>query len=126
MRPRPLHTRNDLIDLVAPHAPTQACSRAIREGRSTVLGGFTPPEGLPYWLVAVTSRFGRQWLIAVVCDENENRFRIEYPSAVRWDHWDGRSDGRDLRDGDNPTWYALQRAKAKRNVRRTPNTTEAR
>lgn len=84
------------------------------EDRALVLGGFKPPEGFPYWMVQVTSRFGRVWYLALHCDEEQYRFRITHPTGVRWEHWDGRSDGRSLRDGDDPKTFALNRATARR------------
>jgi hypothetical protein len=84
------------------------------EDRATVLGGFTPVEGLPYWLVQVRSRHGRVWLIGITCDDHNNRFGVIYPERIDWENWDGRTGGRSLRDGDAPTTYALYRAKARR------------
>lgn len=78
----------------------------MREGRTTVLGGFTPPGDLPYWLVKVTSRFDREWLIALIADEPARQFRVAYLDQVVWKHWDGRADGKRLQDGDNPATFA--------------------
>ena len=120
MRPRPLHQRDDLIALVREYAPTRACNRAIREDRAQVLGGFAPPEGLPYWLVQVDSRHGNRWYIGIICDEPNNRFRPFWPERPDWRHWDGRIGGRSLKDGDSPNTYALRRAKARRHHGTTP------
>ena len=113
MKPRPIHSRSDLLNLVEPLAPSRACQRAIREDRAEVLGGFTPAEGLPYWLVRITSQFKKQWLIALLCDEQRNRFIVAHPTDVRWADWDGRPDGRTLHDGDNPETYALLRERTR-------------
>ena len=124
MRPRPMHRRADLIEAVRDYAPTRACRRAIDEDRSTVLGGFITPEGLPYWLVKVISQHGREWLLGLECDEESNRFRPFWPDRVKWQHWDGRINGRSLKDGDDPKTYALRRAQARRHHVRTAETTE--
>jgi hypothetical protein len=84
------------------------------EDRATVLGGFAPPEGLPYWLVKVTSRHGRVWYIGITCDDDANRFGTIHPDRPDWEHWDGSMDGVSVRDGDDPNHYALMRAKHRR------------
>jgi hypothetical protein len=117
---RPLQTRSDLIALVARHAPSKACARAISEGRATVLGGFAAPKHLPCFIVRVTSKHDREWLIAVDVDEAAYRFRVRSVEAVPWQHWDGRSDGkRPLIDGDRPREMAYERMKARRRCRRS-------
>ena len=125
MQPRPIHRRADLLALVRDRVPTRACGRAMDEDRATVLGGFAPPEGLPYWLVSVTSRHGRTWLIGITCDQARNRFGVVYPERVEWEHWAGSSDGRTIYDGDDPTQYALSRATHRRRRHGTPEKAEA-
>lgn len=98
--PRPIHSRNDLLSIVRDYVPTRACGRAIDEDRATVLGGFTPPEGLSHFIVQVDGRLGQQWLIALGIDEENTRFRVWYPESVDWKHWDGRTGGSGLKDGD--------------------------
>jgi hypothetical protein len=111
---RPLRTRDDLIRLVAQHAPSRACATAVFDNRALVLGGFTAPECLPCYVVQVRSQHGREWLIAVEIDD-AGRQRVKYLDAVPWLYWDGRSDGRrPLIDGDSPTEGAYQRMKARR------------
>lgn len=117
MRPRPIHSRSDLIAVARTHAPTRACRRAIDEDRAEVLGGFTPAEGLPRWIVRVVSRHGRTWHIAILADENSHRFRFEYPEQVGWRDWSGQT-GRNhpVYDGDNPAEYAFNRMEARRDI----------
>lgn len=124
MRPRPIHRRADLLALVRDYVPSRACGRAMDEDRAIVHGGFEPPVGLPYWLVKVTSRHGRVWYIAVVCDEPRNRFSITYPDRVEWQHWAGSINGKGIKDGDDPRLYALMRATARRK-HGTPKEAEA-
>jgi hypothetical protein len=113
MRFRALHSRQDLIDLVSQRPPTPACGRAIREGRATVLGLFSEPEGLPRFIVQVDSKFGRRWFIAVVIDEEHLRIKYEYPDIVEWKHYMGQESDRqpaNFADGDDPRLYRLYRA----------------
>lgn len=98
---RPLRSREDLISLVAQHAPSAACARALSENRATVLGGFTPIEGLPSYVVYVRSFHGREWIIAVLADEGEQRYKIRNLDRIPWEHWIGSPEGtRPLIDGD--------------------------
>lgn len=115
MKARPLRSRADLLELVAQHPPTKACATALGERRSTVLGGFTPTEGLPCWIILVKSWRGREWIIAVECDEAKFEFNVKYLDAVPWKCWAGKIGGRNpLIDGDSPDVYALNRLNARR------------
>jgi hypothetical protein len=121
MQPRPFHTRTELIALAREFAPTRACWRAMIEDRATVLGGFITPGGLPSWLVQVDSRHGNRWYVGLVCDEDNNCFRPWWPETPDWANWDGRINGRSLRDGDSPNTFALRRAQAKARESDGPN-----
>ena len=114
MRPRPIHSRSDLIELVRDSAPTRACERAIGEGRTEVLGGFTAPGGFPYLLVRVASRFGKAWVLGLEISEAEHRMTPFTTNGIDWAVWDGRIGGRSLKDGDDPNRYARYRAHARR------------
>lgn len=114
MKARPIHSRDDLIAVVRDHAPTRACERAIGEGRTEVLGGFTPVEGFPFLLLRVTSRFGKAWLLGLQFKESHNTMKPIWPETVPWADWDGRVGGRSLKDGDDPKRYARYRARARR------------
>jgi hypothetical protein len=112
MKPRPLHCKSDLINLVRDHTPTRACRRALNEGEVTVLGGFAPVQGNPRWIVQVESWRGSRWFIAVVVDEENHRFSVEYPETIDWADWDGDPDrGDPVRDGDDPRTFDLRRAR---------------
>lgn len=90
----------------------------MKENRAVVLGGFASPGTLPRWIVQVRSKHGREWLIAVCCDEQNLKYSIEYPEAVPWEDWIGKSDGkRPLIDGDRPLEFALKRVNALRRNR---------
>lgn len=116
MRPRPIRTRNDLVRLIAECCPSRACERAVREGRTTVLGGFTPPEDFPQWIVRVESARGTRWHIAIKCDEESYRLTHQWyaEDELPWAYWDGRSDGTALKDGEIAREAALHRVTARR------------
>lgn len=111
---KPLRTKNDLIALVAQHAPSNACARALSENRATVLGGFAPIEGLPSYVVHVRSYHGKDWFIAVLVDEPSLRHRIRYLEVVPWEMYIGKMNGkRPLIDGDKPNVSAFNRMRSK-------------
>ena len=114
MQPRPLRTKADIIRTVADHLPSKACERALRTDRVIVLGGFTPPESLPFWLLKIESARGNCWYVAVFCDEELYQYRVNWLEEVSipWRHWDGQSDGTRLKDGDEPVQSSLKRADA--------------
>jgi hypothetical protein len=90
----------------------------MRENRAVVLGGFASPDTLPKWIVQVRSKHGREWFIAVCCDEANQKYTIEYPQSVPWEQWIGKSDGkRPLIDGDRPVGFSLKRVNALRRKR---------
>jgi hypothetical protein len=109
---KPITSRNDLLKLVRLNCPTRAAERAMDEGNASVLGGFAAIEGLPGWIVQITSRYGREWLVAVLADEDHQTYRIKYLDRVPWDQWSGDPDKRrPLTDGDNPTAYYKEKTK---------------
>ena len=120
---RPIHTRSELIALIRQAAPSRACRRAIDEDRTQVLGGFTPPEGHPYFATITTSRHGRQWNLAVVVDEQRQRYRVVSFDRSPWQYWDGRPDGRSIHDGDDPLTYYHYYLQARRQANATATTT---
>ena len=42
----------------------------MREDRAIVLGGFNPVEDFPGWVVRITSRRDREWIVAVELPED--------------------------------------------------------
>lgn len=84
---KPLHTRQDVIDLAAAHAPTHACYRyMLEQGRIEVLR----VPSLPGWIVQVWATpdgAGRgpgagQWLIGIEVDEVQRCYGFSYPDLV--------------------------------------------
>jgi len=118
MKPRPIRTRADLVRVIAHHCPTRACERAVSEGRTTVLGGFTPPGDFPQWIVEVESERGNRWYIAIKCDEETYRFVPHWyqEADLPWAYWDGTSNGSRLVDGERPRTSALRRTVARRRL----------
>jgi hypothetical protein len=113
-------TREDLTDVAARHAPTNACATAMRQQRAVVLGGFATPGTLPCWIVRVDSKRGKQWFIAVDCDEANVKYGVRYLESdeVPWEDWIGKSTGRRiLIDGDEPVLSAYKRCQAVRRIR---------
>lgn len=89
----------------------------MREDRATVLGGFNPVEDFPGWIVSITSMRGREWIMAVECDEKNYKYVVKHLSVVPWANWKGRSTGLNpLIDGDSPRLSAFERMKARKNV----------
>lgn len=123
---KPLRTKNDLTALVAQHAPSTACARAIFENRAQVLGGFAPVEGLPSYVVHVRSYYGKDWFIAVLVDEAALRHRIRYLDDVPWELYIGKMNGkRPLIDGDTPNVSAFNRMRSKHGCTKAAQTDEA-
>lgn len=69
-------------------------------------GGFReiPPYARPGWIVNVTSKFGRMWLLAVVVDEPRHQLEVKRIDAVPWQWWDGPSEN-SMYNGDRPDEY---------------------
>jgi len=91
---RPLRSRQNLMDVCMRIAPTNACKRAINEGRATVLGGFTPVEGLPYYLTRVTSAYNKVWYLLVHVATGNQCVKYSYhspPWEPSWECWDGQN-----------------------------------
>jgi len=121
MRPKPLRSRDDLLALVTPHAPSAACKRAILEDRILVLGSFIAPGGFPQLVVSVTSYHGRTWFIGLEIDEEEYEFRILYPKSITWSQWTGgRYRKNEAYDGDYPNTFAKWRDDGVTHTTETP------
>lgn len=84
---RPLRTRTDLIDLITP-VVTPACRAAITSGigECAVLGAFTGIQGFNGWVVKITSARRQQWIVAVLVDELNRKYKMEYLEEVPWDN----------------------------------------
>lgn len=110
MRPCPLHSRNDLLDLLLPHAPTKACKTAMQEDRAAVLGSFTGPEGLPMFAVRVESQHGQVWLMGLTMNPQAYKYQTVYLVELEWREWHGDQNGLpSLHNGDDPKEYGRRR-----------------
>lgn len=104
---RLLRTRNDLLSLISPHAPTSACARAISEGRAIVLGGFNSPQG--FYFLAEVPRAGHQTprIFKALYNESKGDYKVSVEHdnrGIAWHEWAGRETNPvfDLIDGDHP------------------------
>ena len=110
MRTRPIHSRNDLIECIRGRGRVTACNRAIDSGIVTVLGGFTPSQGIPvsYWTVLVRSRYRSKWTLAVYMDGGEVLVK-ELMHGADWLHWAGDATGPfGIYNGDDPAYCYYQ------------------
>jgi len=115
MKAKPIRTRAELLAILALKAPLASQRRAIAEDRSILLGGFTPPEELPFYLVQINSYHGQKWFAALVLDEANYRMRIRWydEADIPWQHWNGVPGGEpSLNNGDYPIAVSYKRMKA--------------
>lgn len=111
---KPIRRRQDVIDIAAAHAPTNACVAVMASlVGTTLLGSFTDVDGYPGWIVQVVSPMKRVWNIAILIDELDRKQIVMYINDVPWETWAGDSAGKNqLRDGDIPKIAAFKRMKA--------------
>ena len=109
-----IRNRNDLIKYVTDHAPYRAVERALLEGQVENYGGFVHilfRKGLLGWVVKVTSKTGKIWLLAIPVANRP----IGVINKVFWQYWIGDiSSNNNLYTGDNPETYRKERENAKR------------
>ncbi len=99
-----IRNRNDLIKYVTDNAPYKAIERALLEGEVENYGAFVHilyRKGLVGWIVKVTSKAGKTWLLAVPAANRP----IGVISEVCWQHWTGGGMTGILYTGDNPEIY---------------------
>lgn len=98
--------RSELIEYARDRVPSRACKRAFTTGKVCVLGGFSsvPPGTTPGWILSVTSRHGKMWLIAVTSNEYTHDYRVWFIDKAPWECWDGKlfRDEYNIYDGDEP------------------------
>jgi hypothetical protein len=110
--------RSGLIEIAARLAPTPACRRAFVTGRVEVLGGFDtiPPGTLAGWILAVTTKRGALWHVAVIADVHRHTYWARLQADVPWQLWLGSemvdSDTYSIYAGDHPCVYYWRRVKA--------------
>ena len=119
-----IRTRNDLIKFIEDNAPFTMILRAALIHNEN-LGGFSrlSINHGSGWIVRLTSKFNRQWLIGVAPDKTlTSKYRIWILSnVVPWEFWEGDKSKNPLYRGDHPKEYKLLRAKE---IRRCQNLKE--
>jgi hypothetical protein len=101
-------TKGHLVAWLERHCPRGSIVRAINEGAVELLGGFSliPPSNRSGWIVRITSRHKRVWLVAVSPNRDQNDYEIRLPKEVPWKHWCGDMHTSKLYTGDKPWLYA--------------------
>lgn len=116
MNPVRFQSRSDLIEYVLAHPPRRAVERAINEGTVMVLGGFgtIPPGTGPGWLLKITSKHRRSWIVVVAVNEITHRYSVYELDSVPWEEWNGLLDrNHPVYDGDEPIAFHRERLLAK-------------
>jgi hypothetical protein len=111
LSPGQIRTKADLLRIALAIAPSRACARAIQGGEAEVLGGFSsiPPYDLPGWIVRVTSRHGRTWILCMLADETQHRVVGREADEVPWENWVGHANRSwSPYDGDRPHDWAVE------------------
>jgi len=106
-----IRTRNDLIKFIEDNAPTKSILRAVLNHNEN-LGGFyrLPVNRTGGWIVRVTSKFNKQWLLAINFDDRTySRYKVWIIAAIPWKYWDGDSSENPLYQGDYPEKYKEKR-----------------
>lgn len=107
---RPFCHRSELIEYARRHVSRLTVQRAFLTGTVESLGGFSriPPGDRPGWILRVTTRFGREHLIAVIA--LPLNFSVSEIDQVPWAYWDGKL-GRSptVYEGDHPEVYHAKR-----------------
>ncbi|KKM80084.1 hypothetical protein LCGC14_1343430 [marine sediment metagenome] len=113
-------TRDHIIAWLEKHCPRKSIVRAINEGTTELLGGFSqiPPSNRSGWIVRVTSVPGRVWLVAVSPNKSQTDYEIRIPKEVPWAKWSGvtgpyLSIGGLLMYGDKPWLYETLKERSK-------------
>jgi hypothetical protein len=126
---RPFQDRSELVAFVGRQAPTPAIRRACVEGTVEVLGAFYTTCSsnavlVPGFMVRVTSRHGREWLVSVCPSADQREWVLCVRSAVRWEHYTAEStvSGRayySIYAGDHPLKYLSLKTEALNEAART-------
>jgi hypothetical protein len=81
-----IHIRNDAeaVEFAARHTKSSACRTAFCEGKVKVLGRFSeiPPSPYPGWIIRVTTRHGKIFLVVVTVDEDRHEYRTWFTNAI--------------------------------------------
>jgi len=108
-----IETRTQLINFICENISQRAIVRACHNGIVQVLGGFKliPPSRRPGWIVAITSVYGKVWLVAVTSDDHNHVFRTWLVEKIPWSYYVGRIDREEysIYNGDDPQQACLSR-----------------
>ena len=111
-------TRDHIISWLDRHCPRKAIVRAINEGKTELLGGFSniPPSRKSGWVIRITSSYGRVWLVAITENTAKTDFAIGLLKGVPWAHWCGDLMPGKLYRGDKPWLYQAIKEKINANM----------
>ena len=109
-------TKDHIIGWLEKHCPRKSIVRAINEGTTELLGGFSqiPPSNKPGWIVRVKSKYNNVWLVAISPNKRQTDYEIRIPKQVPWGSWLGSwplTDG--LHNGDKPWLYQSLKERSK-------------
>lgn len=88
-----IQSRTDLILYAQTNCESNACKRAFTTGTVVVLGGFStiPPSTNPGWVLLVTSKHCRTWIIGVEGDDARHCYHVRSLDRIPWEKWVGGS-----------------------------------
>jgi hypothetical protein len=107
-------SKNDIIQWLERYCPRKAIVRSLLQNGAELLGGFNPvpPTTRPGWIVRVTSRHGRKWIVAIIPCEGTPDYEIRILKKVPWGNWIGNYYSENLMSGDRPQLYAALKERA--------------
>ena len=99
--------KTELILWLDGHAPSRTIRRAIWNGSLELLGGFSkiPPSNYPGWIIKLTTRYGKKYLVAIICNYDKLKQYCMIIDSVPWELWDGKPGRKSIYEGDNPEKY---------------------
>lgn len=106
---RHIRSREELIEFVIDHAPSNAAARRARGGFVKMLGGFRLADGLTFIVQIEGEEQGKSWIVAATLWADMT-WRVAYLIEVPWTQWMGsvKPPRRPLIDGDDPAWSFTQ------------------
>ena len=95
--------KDDLITAIRNNVSRRAIIRALEEGTVENLGGFETIQEMSGYLVRVTSRYGREWIVGLLYRRGMNKIHFKLLPEVPWEKWLGvQYPHSELINGDNP------------------------
>lgn len=112
--PPRMTNRTTLLNVLQANVRSSSIRRAVDDGgKVEVLGGFKeiPPANESGWVVQITSKHKRMWLVAVVPKVNNHSYQVYRISEIHWIHWEGKpiKEPFNVYNGDNPLEYDKRR-----------------